>query len=243
MDLKLVPSNLNLTSRLVRITSTGTTPTEEVIDSQILWQYLVPSVNRNEYRYAGTTPDPSLPSLLPLPYSDSASCFVRQLSGRSYANPAFELEIYLSEPQGIPNISYRVGTYEHGDDVINDVEIAGARVVVPHSLIPAQQVYVTVEVTNQIPGSSVGECAMPVYDRSPPLARVVPIRPLTSRPDQFEVLLSLFDEYGLEDIQYIAMGAVAGEHGNDIADWQAINVTHLINTPPASDPYAFSRVS
>ena len=40
MDLQLTPSNLNLTSRLVRITSAGAN-TEQVLDSQTLWHYLV----------------------------------------------------------------------------------------------------------------------------------------------------------------------------------------------------------
>ena len=243
MDLQLTPSNLNLTSRLVRITSAGATPTEQVLDSQTLWHYLVPSVDRNEYRYSGTTPDPAPPLLSPSPYSNNSTCFVRQLSGRSYTNPAFELEIFISEPQGVPSVSYSVGT--QGSDIISSVNMAGARLVVPHQLVPAQTVYVTVQASNAVTEPSIGQCVMVVYDRSPPLARVEPIRSLTSRPDEFQVLLSLFDEFGLEDIQYVAMGTVAGKNGNDISDWQPINATLLINTPPSGtgeELYAFPRV-
>ena len=246
MDLQLTPSNLNLTSRLVRITSAGPIPTEQVLDSQTLWHYLVPNVDRNEYQYAGTTPDPAPPVLAPSPYSNNSTCFVRQLSGRSYSNPAFELEVFISEPQGVPSVSYRVGTYEQGDDIIKDMNIAGTRLVIPHQLVPAQSVFISVQASNPVTEASIGQCEMIVYDRSPPLARVEPIRSFTSRSDQFQVLLSLFDEFGLEDVQYVAMGTVAGENGNDIVDWQAINATQLINTPPVGgageDLYAFPRV-
>lgn len=245
MDFQLTPSNLNLTTKLAQITSAGVTPTEDILDSQILWQYLIPSVDRNEFRYEGTTVDPTPPSFKRLLYSNSTTCHVRQLSGRSYTTPAFELEFLLSEPQGVPNISYRVGTYKEGRDVIDEIEMAGERLVIPHALLPAQEMHVTIVATNQNSESMVGSCSMPVYDRSPPLARIQPIKTHTSNPNEFVVLLTLFDEFGLEDMQQVAIGTVAGQQGTDIVDWQPVN-TADINTPPtggALDLYSFPRVS
>ena len=222
MDLELNPSNLNLTSKLIQVTSAGATPTEDVLDSQILWQYTIPSVNRNEFIYEGTTMDTTPTLFNPLQYSNTSDCHVRQLSGRRYGNAAFEVEVTLSEPQGIPNLSYQIGSYEGGSDVIPATEILGERIVVPHPLLPAQEIFITMEATNPNSVSTVAQCSLRVYDRSPPLGRVDPIERFTSNPNKFVVLLSLFDEFGLEDTQHVAVGTVAGEEGTDIMDWQSI---------------------
>lgn len=86
---------------------------------------------------------------------------------------------------------------------------------------------------------------MPVYDRSPPLGRIEPIKTLTSNPSEFVVLLTLFDEFGLEDMQQVAIGTVPGQQGTDIADWQPVS-TSDINTLPSGGGlslYSFPRVS
>ena len=247
MDVVLAPTTLNLTTQLIQLTGVGEFASQEVLESQTLWEYYIPPLNRDEFYYEGSLSDNSAPVFTPLPYAtDQSDCFVKQLPWRQYNNPAFELEFDVYDEQSLLNVVYKVGSFEGGDDIIPDMKLGGKRVVVPHELL-SQEIFVTVSATNLNGLHSFASCLLPAYDRSPPMARINPIRYLSSHPSQIEVLIALFDEIGLEDIQEIAIGSVPGENGNDVLPWMQFDTMRIYTPPPMAgnvlNLFSFSRVS
>ena len=237
MNLLINPTTVSLNSKLI--------DNGEILDNQRHWSFSIALINQTEFSYEGNYSDPTHPLFNSPSYYNGGMCYVKQLSGRKYSNPAFELEYSIDETESAIDISYQVGTFEVGSDVIPKTKIKGERIVVPHFLLPAQKLHFTVSATNKNSNTSIGTCALSVYDRSLPLARITPISTFTSNPNKFIILVSLFDESPLTNVQEIALGSTSGEEGNDIVDWQVLN-TSSINTPPPGSElglYAFPRVS
>ena len=249
MDIVLAPSTLNLTTQLIQLTGAGEFADQEVLETQTLWEYSIPPLNRDEFYYEGRLADVTAPLFVPLSYAsaDQSDCFVRQLPGRPYGNPAFELEFDLSEPESVLNITYRAGNLINGGNVISETELGGSRVVVPHNLLPAQEVFFTVSATNLNNLQMLASCSLHVYDRSPPMARINPVRAVSSHPAKIRALVVLFDEFRLDTLHEIAIGTVPGGSGDDVLPWQPFNVTQIYMPPDMAGDvlnlFSFSRVS
>jgi len=235
MNLKLTPSLLNLTAGLIRQTGAGAFADLEVLDSQVLWQYSVPPVEREEYMYDGLAQDETTPNFTKLPYDDnvaSPSCFVRQLPNRLYNQPAFEIEVNLQDCEDYLNTTFRVGTYLDGDDVFQTHIFSGQRIIVPDSLETDKRLFVTVEAGNSMGLQNIARCQLFSYDMSPPMVRINPRTSFSSHPSQLESLIVLFDEYGLTDVYEVSIATSPGYYSN-IMQWQTFS-TDLINTPPSA---------
>ena len=249
MDIVLVPSEFNLTTQVVQRTGAGQFAEQEVLQSDTVWQYSIPPLNNDEFYYQGTLADTTPPLFIPLPYAPTADCFVRQLPGRDHNNPAFEIEFEAIDDQSILNFSYSVGTYLNGENVLRRTELGGKRLLVPHLLLPEEELYFTIIARNLGNVESVASCMLPdgvYYNRSPPFARINPIRPISSHPSQIEALIVLFDEYGFGGPQEIAIGLVPGERGSSVMSWTPFDVTPINSPPNASDVldlFSFGRVS
>ena len=244
MDLILEPTSLNLTTQLIQRTGAGEFADEEVLESEVLWSYEIPSINRNEFYYQGTYTDETPPTFIPLSYSNGSNCYIRQLTGREYINPGFEIEFTIEEQESLTDLFYRIGTFDNGNDVISITEINGQRLVMPHLLLSTNQMTATITATNQNGQESVAMCRLQNYDLSPPQARVIPISDITSHPNQFEVLLVLFDEYGLTDNMEVAVGTIPGDEGNDLLDWITLTTSMIDEIPDETGLglYSFGRV-
>ena len=250
MDIVLVPSDFNLTTQLVQRTGAGRFAEQEVLESNTVWQYSIPPLNRDEFYYQGTLSDATPPLFTPLVYAPTRDCFVRQLPGRNHDNPAFEIEYEVVDQESVLNITYTIGTYLNGENLLGKTELGGRRLVVPNVLLPGEDLYFTIVARNLNDQESFASCMFPdgvYYDRSPPLARINPIRPISSHPSQIEALVVLFDEYGFSVPQEIAIGLVPGERGSDVMPWTQFAV-NPINTPPnivtdVMDLFSFGRVS
>ena len=246
MDLVLSPTSLSLTSQLAQTTGAGEFRTEEILQTNTLWYYTIPSLNRDEFYYQGSLIDESPPEFIRLPYSHS-ECFVRQLATNDYNQLLFEIEFDVLEPQGLSSVSYQIGSFPRGSDIIDASEIRGGRIVVPHVLIPATPIHVTVTAVNHNGYETLATCSMSsYYDRSPPLARITPIRSVSSHPNKISVLFSLFDEFGLDTPLQVAIGTVPGDYGNDIMDWTNFNLSSIStqiedSTSPLNE-FSFNRV-
>ena len=244
MDLVLSPTSLSLTAQLAQTTGAGEFATEEILQTDTLWYYSIPSFNRDEFYYKGSLGDESPPNFTPLPYSDS-DCYVRQLPVGDFQNPLFEIEFTVTEPQGFITTSYQLGTAPRTNDIIEISEISGRRIVVPHRLVPASPIHVTVIATNLNGDKSFAMCSIPSYDRSPPLARINPIRLHSSHPSKISALFTLFDEFGLDTPIQVAIGTVPGDYGSDVMDWSDFDLSGIF-TPPTSDgnltQFSFKRV-
>ena len=216
---------------------------------QTIWEYSVPPLNRDEFYYEGRLADSTAPLFVPLAYAsaDQSDCFVRQLPGRPYGNPAFELDFELTESESIVNITYRAGNYQNSANIIPETELGGSRIVIPHNLLPMQEIFLTVSATNANSLQTLARCSLPVYDRSPPMARINPIRTISSHPSKIQALVVLFDEFGFDSVQEIAIGTIPGESGSDVLPWRQFDATQ-IDTPPdmagnVLNLFSFSRVS
>ncbi len=246
MDLILVPSTVTLTSQLLR--QTGGLAQEEILQTNTILRYSIPAYNRSEFYYEGILVDTTPPLFTPLSYlSVQSDCFVRQLPGRSYNNPAFELEANIFEPDSLLKMFYQVGTSENNDDVIDKTEIGGSRIIVPSRLEPEENLYFTLSARNLNGDESVARCMIGnYYDRSPPLARIIPIGSVSSHPSKIRALISLFDEAGFEGQQEVAIGSVPGEGGDDVMTWRVWEASLLTTSPDDNgDPinlFSFGRV-
>ena len=245
MDLVLSPTSLSLTAQLAQTTGAGEFATEEILQTDTLWYYDIPSFNRDEFYYQGSLADESRPEFTPLPYSQS-DCYVRQLPVGDFNNPLFEIEFTVEEPQGLLTASYQLGTAPRTNDIIEISEISGSRIVVPHQLIAASPVYVTVIATNLNGEESFAMCSLPsYYDRSPPLVRINPVRTHSSHPSKISALFSLFDEFGLDTPLQVAIGTVPGDYGSDVMDWMDFDLSGISTPPNSLDPlekFSFKRV-
>ena len=243
MDLILYQSSLNLTKQLIQRSGVGSEASEEVLESDVAWSYSIPYVNlEDEFHYIGTSKDTTPPVFLTLPYKTDTSCNIRQLHGREYSNPAFEIEFGLEDSEGLFDIQFMIGTYENGDDVLKSHLLRGNRLVKSHSLSFDENLIATILATNQNGLSSSTKCTLTNYDSSPPQARVIPFSDTTSHPNQFQVLLVLFDQYGITDDMEIAVGTTSGIEGNDLLNWTTLQ-TNRINQIINDEKFSFLRVS
>lgn len=251
MDIVLVPSSLTLTSQLFRHT-TGSSAEPELLQTSVEWEYSIPPLHRDEFYFQGALQDFTPPVFFPLSVSDSpGACFVRQLPGRSHSNPAFELLFDVSDEQSMLSLTFGVGANEHSDDVVPSFRLGGnGGLTIYDVLLPEVQLTFTVTATNQNGVPSFASCSLPgghFYDRSPPLGRINPVGAVSSHPDMIEALVVLFDEFGLTEVQEIAIGRLRGQGGDDILPWTPFN-TSLIETRPVGsgeslmDLYSFGRV-
>jgi len=79
------------------------------------------------------------------------------------------------------------------------------------------------------------------------MARINPIRTISSHPSKIQALVVLFDEFGFDSVQEIAIGTIPGESGSDVLPWRQFDATQ-IDTPPdmagnVLNLFSFSRVS
>ena len=245
MDLVLSPSSLSLVSQLARTTGAGEFASEEILQTRTLWSYEIPPLNRDEFYYQGSLVDETPPAFQPLPYTNT-DCYVRQLAVSNFYNPLFEIEFSISEPQGLHSTTYQIGAAPKTDDIIGFSEITGSRIVLPHHLIAGSPIHVTVTATNRNGYETLATCSMTSYDRSPPLARITPVRPVSSHPSKIAVLFSLFDEFGLDTPLQVAIGTVPGEYGADVMDWVDFDISSITTPPTANgnvlNHFSFMRV-
>lgn len=242
MDLRLHPTSLNLTTKLMQRDGSGDLASEIELESDIRWSYSIPDVDlEDEFDYISTYSDPTPPVFLPLEYSNNSLCHIQQLSGRDYFNPAFELEFSVNEAEGLSNVQAMIGTQENVGNAMSKTVIHGERLVLPSPLSNEKDTVVTLIATNRDGLQSSANCILSNYDLSPPQARIIPYSKITSHPNKFEVLLTVFDEYGLEDYIELGVGTAAGlEGGNNIVDWIKLDV-ELINQNKGN--FSFPRVS
>lgn len=245
MQLILVPSTVTLSSQLLQRTGLGYSE-EEIRETELIWEYSIPPLNQSEFYYEGTLEDTSVPIFSPLNYTNTSQCYVRQLPGRAYTNPAFELEFSIEDKQSLLDVSFQVGSFLRGADLLAARQMGGRRIVIPTSRIPAgQHITFTVLAANQNGLQTYSTCSLHAFDKSPPLARINPIKPFSSHPSKMEALVVLFDEYKLDDVLSIAVGSIHGPYGNDVMEWTPFDTTSIDTPPPMPDAislFSFPRV-
>ena len=242
MDLVLSPSTLTLTSTLLQQTGFGEEEGEEVLESATLWQYSIPPVNRNEYVRQISTADTSAPHFSDLAEGEGINCSVRQLPWRLHDYPAFELDFKVKDPDSLLSVELIVLATRTGDTLLRRPHLRGPHVVGSYNLTGTEMVEFVLVARNLQGLTSTSQCSLLRYDRSPPLGRITPSHLVSSHPSRLEALVVLFDEYGLDAVQQVAVGTVSGEYGSDVMDWRDFSIA-LLQTPPISHAFSFRRVS
>ena len=235
MDLVLAHSDVRLTTDLIQQTGVGNLTDEEILSSQTLWQYYIPPVDRNEYFYSSVTNDESPPE-----FSDNG-CYVRQLPWHHHGYPAFELKYSVGDPESVLNVTLYISSLDAGAQLLDPMQLRGNLLVGPYELTGGERIQFKLVAQNSQGSSAFATCELQAYDRSPPLARINPRYILSAHPSQMEVMVALFDEFGLEAIQDFAVGTVAGKRGHNVLDWQPFS-TDLIKNESLNENFSFYRV-
>lgn len=233
MDLTLVPTNLLLTSKTIR----DTVSEKRTVYSKDLWSYQTPALDRNMFVYTNQRRDSSPPLVSSLfddnPESqmDTNLCYVRQLPGRHYRDPAYEVAVSASDDISSVKTSYFVGTIPGESDALTERTIRGSSVSVPGSLLNGVKLYVTVIAENLEGMKSYGTCELPSYDITPPTGWILPSYVLTSHPSYLSVTIMVTDDSPLQETQLVAVGLGAGQFGDQQLVWSDF-LTKLFSTEP-----------
>jgi hypothetical protein len=239
MDLTLVPTNLLLTTKTIR----DAVSEKRTVYSKDLWSYQTPALDRNMFDYTNHHHDLSPPNVdsifsdNPEEQTDKNICYVRQLPGRSFRDPAYEIAVSVSDDISSVKMSYFIGTIAGGNDALEERLIRGSMVTVPGSLINGVWLYFTFVAENLQGVKSYGTCEIPSYDITPPTGWILPPYHLSSHPSFLSAVAMVTDDSPLQDSQLVAVGLGAGHYGDQQLAWSSLATSQFSTEPDTSlDP-------
>nr|XP_006817933.1 PREDICTED: uncharacterized protein LOC100377080 [Saccoglossus kowalevskii] len=110
-------------------------------------------------------------------------CFVHQVEGRDYTDPAYELELSVEDDKSEVDMTFCIGTYKGGCDVLKDESMGGFSTVFEQVLRGGVPLYYTISAKNSAGAVAKATCELPTYDVTLPGGRVVPDFLSTSHPN------------------------------------------------------------
>ncbi|KAK2165039.1 hypothetical protein NP493_1368g00012 [Ridgeia piscesae] len=163
-------------------------------------------------------------------------CHVAQIAGRDYTEPAFTIELGVADDRSEVELSYCVGTFSGGCDVVDNEPLGGETSVVVRTLVHSIHLYFSVKAQNSMGLSAVTSCELPTYDMTLPEGRITPDFRSTSHRELLQGSALALDDSVIRTHQ-ISAGYGKGSHGAQIADWQSVDsvkATSRVDT--GSDP-------
>ena len=233
MDLTLVPTKLLLTTKTIR----DAVSEKRTVYSKDLWSYQTPALDRNMFIYTNQHHDSSPPNVYsifadnPKEHMGRNMCYVRQLPGRSFRDPAYEIAVSASDDISSVKKSYFIGTIAGESDALEERPIRGSLVTMPGSLFSGVRLYFTVVAENLQGTKSYGTCDLPSYDITPPTGWILPSYRLSSHPSYLSAVAMVTDDSPLQDTQLVAVGLGAGHYGDQQLAWSKL-VTSQFSTEP-----------
>ena len=204
MHLTLVPTDLVLSTKIIR----ETVNSKRTVYSKDIWNFQTPPLDYTTFDYRNERSDATPPVPMPLfcvdptaPPSDAATCHVRQLVGRHHRNPAFELGSVVYEDLSGIKLSYRVGTYDGGSDVVVETPLAGPVFSSTARLVSGKRLYFTIVAVNQQGLTALTSCELSTYDTTLPSGWIRPSYLLSSHPSYIGATLAVYDDSPLRDNQ------------------------------------------
>ncbi|XP_070574642.1 uncharacterized protein [Ptychodera flava] len=236
MDLVLIPLKLELRARLVFELKLLFKTIKSVLINVRLWGYTSPQINKNIFNKGELEPDTTPPTFrkISIPKNELEEdleralapithCNVYQVVGRDHVEPAFQLSIAVDDDRSEVDMTFCVGTYKSGCDVLKDQTMGGSSVIVSAILPGGIPLYYTIKATNSAKAVAMATCYIPTYDRTLPGGRITPDFKSTSRPNVLRASAVVHDDSILID-QKEGVGFGLGLHGDQTVPWNDISL-------------------
>eukprot|EP00058_Branchiostoma_floridae_P003025 XP_002588513.1 hypothetical protein BRAFLDRAFT_79466 [Branchiostoma floridae] len=190
MDMVMIPLRLELRSML----KSNLFGWEVTLLDFLLWDWETPPVIKNIFNTGIPEPDFTPPTFRKFKVKTSRTtnvgkraaitthCDVEQVAGRDFVEPAFQLEVAAEDDVSQVKLTYDVGTYKGGSDVVSNEGLGGPSNVVFKKMKGGVPLYFTVTGTNSGGGNAKVTCELPTYDVTLPGGRVTPDFLTTSHP-------------------------------------------------------------
>ena len=190
----------------------------------------------------GTPPPP------PAPKNELTGCAVKQLRDRPTDQPAFSLEIntvYPEKESNLAGVTYSVGTYKGGTDVVTNKEFirqstGGSQTLdfeLPHWATRAVGMPLFAAVTLNSPGGAqVVECKLDSYDTTETSIDIEDVFPLSSHPAHMTFRYTVVDDSPLAQLQY-AVGT--SPNGDQTLPWINVQTDFKPNGTKDKNPIHF----
>ena len=205
-----------------------------------LWKYKTPTIKRNIFTKHKRDEDKSPPDIQPSTLNarrkreGHRGCIVKQIPGRQYYDTAFELKMYAQDPVSDVKLSYAIGTYRGGTNVIDWTEMGGSTLLVPTKLPGGVPLYWTVKAKNSQGLEATTQCSLKTFDSTLPDGRVEHSYKFSSHPSKLVASVIVFEDSPLVDIHYKAVGYSAGQFGSQFIDWEELNLDHSVDRADVS---------
>ena len=230
MDLVLTPIRLELVAfaelRLIFTTVT--------VFEGTLWHYKAPTIKRNIFTKHKRDEDVSPPDIQPNTINKRKKreghrgCIVQQISGRSFYDTAFKLEMHAQDSVSDVKLFYAIGTYRGGTDVVDWTVMGGSTLLVPVKLPGGIPLYWTVKAKNSQGLEATTQCSLDTFDSTIPDGRVEHAYKCSSHPNKLIASVIVFDDSPLMDTHHKAVGFSTGKFGSQFVDWEEINLSHSV---------------
>ncbi|KAI6655616.1 hypothetical protein LOD99_2114 [Oopsacas minuta] len=178
IDLKIIPLSISIRFFLkIEFTLLFITVSETLFDHEV-FHWSAPAILINLLDVTNAEQDDSPPLFSPIADSTrsrrslATPCDVSQIVGRDYTDPAFFLQINVADDKSQVELTYSVGTYPGGNDVVRDDRMNGNTVLIARQLLSSIPLYWTAKASNSQGVSAASECSLPTYDTTLPIGRV-----------------------------------------------------------------------
>ncbi|XP_078616233.1 uncharacterized protein LOC144884654 [Branchiostoma floridae x Branchiostoma japonicum] len=249
MDMVMIPLRLELRGLLV---SGPFPPNGEVIKllDYLLWHYETPPIEKNIFNKGLPERDPSPPTFRKFKFDTAATvnigrraaitthCEVQQIAGRDFVEPAFQLEVAAEDDVSQVKLTYNVGTYRGGSDVVSNEGLGGPSNVVFKKMKGGVPLYFTVTGTNSGGGNAKVTCQLPTYDVTLPGGRVTPDFLSTSHPSILRASAVAHDDSVIR-LKREGVGYGRKVYGDQVVPWHDVRTT--ANTAVAATGPALQR--
>ncbi|KAI0212798.1 hypothetical protein LSAT2_002240, partial [Lamellibrachia satsuma] len=259
MDLNLIPLRIELRALLIfrfciYIPWKGKKCWKKTLLNFLLWHYQTKAINKNLINYNDAEPDLTAPdfgwysqaecSNCDTPekrrrrrsvVSSNGACNVAQIEGRDYTEPAFNIEFGVADDRSEVELSYCVGTFSGGCDVVDNEPLGGASTVVVRRMVHSIRLYFRVKAKNSMGLSTMTSCELPTYDMTLPEGRITADFSSTSHPELLQGSALALDDSVIVT-QKISAGYGKGSHGTHIVDWQSVESVKAVSVNTGHDP-------
>ncbi|XP_077992165.1 uncharacterized protein LOC144446291 [Glandiceps talaboti] len=222
----------------------------KVLINKVLWEYTTPMISGTLLDIGDLEPDNTPPVFKPFVESPfdlfseegggaagfkrrhaigerdiviNQGCTVRQLEGRDYTDPAFELELAVEDDRSEVDLSFCVGTYKGGCDILKDQPMGGFSTIVSQVLRGGVPFYFTVTAVNSAKVTTKATCEIPTYDVTLPGGRVTPDFRSTSHPSILKASAVALDDSVISQREE-AVGFGLDVLGYQVSDWAEFDI-------------------
>ncbi|XP_035696857.1 uncharacterized protein LOC118430254 [Branchiostoma floridae] len=232
MDMVMIPLRLELRSML----KSNLFGWEVTLLDFLLWDWETPPVIKNIFNTGIPEPDFTPPTFRKFKVKTSRTtnvgkraaitthCDVEQVAGRDFVEPAFQLEVAAEDDVSQVKLTYDVGTYKGGSDVVSNEGLGGPSNVVFKKMKGGVPLYFTVTGTNSGGGNAKVTCELPTYDVTLPGGRVTPDFLTTSHPSILRASAVAHDDSVIR-LKREGVGYGRKVYGDQVVPWHDVRTT------------------